>query len=116
LAKADVPVWVISRVRGGSCRPQVKEAHLALSRCLEVDAEEEAGLEIGSTPNLKPAALAVEATCTVAQAQVESLVKETTEAMEHLVTLVVEVVVQGEPEAMRPQSARLIPVVEVEPV
>ena len=109
-------VWVISRGRGGSCRPQVKAAHLALSPCLEVDAEEEAGLEIGSTPNLKPAALVVEATCTAARAQLESLVKETTEAMEHLLTLQVAVVVQVVPEAMRPQSAGPTPVVQVEQV
>jgi hypothetical protein len=60
-----------------------------------VDAEEEAGLEIGSTPNLKPAALVVEATCTAARAQLESPGKETTEVMVLSSTPRVVVVVQA---------------------
>jgi hypothetical protein len=81
-----------------------------------VDAEEEAGLEIGSTPNLKAAALVVEATCTAARAQLESPRKETTEVMVLLVTLVVVVVVKVMPEGMRPRSAGPTLVVQVEPV
>jgi hypothetical protein len=74
-----------------------------------VDAEADSGLQKRVDP-------VVVVQCMAAAEWAEFSAKETTVAMVHLVTLVVEVVVQVEPEAMRPQSAVPTPVVQVEPV